>query len=183
MRKQLYIWGHLTFKFLRRKNESSMISKKKFIFSSSVFFFILKILKFFLNETSHHSLDDLSNKVWLTNLYNYCLEKFEKVSEVSLILNHISLCMFHSSQLYIDSLSCNQSLCTGIKAEGPINFKSRDQLLTVMNLKQYTGYLLNKLSIVPKFCWPLLFFLWDFFRASNIKEQTNIAKSIIKSVK
>ena len=35
------------------------------------------------------TLDYLSNEVSFTNLYKHCLDKFEKVSEVSLILRYI----------------------------------------------------------------------------------------------
>ena len=38
----------------------------------------------------HYStLDYLSNEISFANFYDYCLEKFEKVSRVSLILRYI----------------------------------------------------------------------------------------------
>ena len=71
-------------------------------------------------------------------------------------INNLLYFVIHSLKLYIDSLSCNQSLCIGIKAEGPISFKSTESVARVINLKKYISFVIKSLSIVPHFFLPLL---------------------------
>ena len=108
--------------------------------------------------------------------------KFERVSEVPLtlsstilcstttitILYYISLCIVHSSLLYIDSLSCNQSLCSGIKAEEPISFKSTEPVADSHLFKTIDRVYNEKLFHCTTFLTAFAFCLWDFsFRQRN----------------
>ena len=43
-----------------------------------------------------------------------------------------------------------------VRQKGPSTSKVLSQLLTVINLKQYTGFIIKSFSIVPYFCLPLL---------------------------
>ena len=90
----------------------------------------------------------------------------------------ISLYMVHSWQLYIDSLSCNENLCTGIKAKGPISFKTVAQLLTVINLKRYTSFIRKSFSIKSHFCLALLFSMETFLvQIISKTNQTSLCRS------
>ena len=66
--------------------------------------------------------------------------------------------VIHSSLLYIDSLSRNHSLCTVIKSEGPISFKSGQSVADCHQLKAMPRLCFNKnVSIMPQFGLPLFF--------------------------
>ena len=77
---------------------------------------------------------------------------------------------------------CNQSLCTGIKAEGPISFKSGESVVDSNEFKTMHQPLIKIFFHSTTFLPAFDFFLWDFFRAINIKKQSNIVKPVIKPV-
>ena len=59
--------------------------------------------------------------------------------------------VIHSSLLYIDSLSCNHSLRTVIKSEGPISFKNGQSVADCHQLKAMPRLCFNKnVSIMPQ---------------------------------
>ena len=76
------------------------------------------------------------------------------------------------------SLSCNQSLCTGKKAEGSISFKSTEWVADSHQFKTNTSFTIKSFSIVPHFFQVFAFFLWEFSRLNNIKNnQTFLSQS------
>ena len=141
----------------------------------------------------HYStLDYLSNEVSFANFYKHCLEKFEEVSEVSLILIWI-LNKIHINKQPNDSIlfSYTQFVVHNYtyivyrvikeyvwlqKQKGASVSKVVSQLLTVINLQQCTEFLLKSFSIVPHFFPPFLFFPMELLSCKQyqktIKHQT-----------
>ena len=90
--------------------------------------------------------------------------------------------VIHSSELYIDSLSCNQSLCVGIKAEDPISFKSVESVADSYQFKTIHRFYNKKLLHCTAFLY--VFFPWDFSCTNNNQKtkKSNIAMLVIKPV-
>ena len=74
-------------------------------------------------------------------------------------------------------MSCNQSLCTDIKAVGPISFKGGESVGDSHQFKTMQQLFIKKLLYCTKFLPALAFFLWDSPRASNVKKQTLLSQS------
>ena len=80
------------------------------------------------------------------------------------------------------SLLCNESLCMGIKAEGPISFKSVKSVNDSHQFKTIHRLYNKKLSIVPHLFLPLLFSYGTSLVQIISRKETNIAMSVIKPV-
>ena len=90
--------------------------------------------------------------------------------------------VIHYLYIYIDSLSCKQSLCTGIKSEGPISFKNVESVVDSHQFKTIHRLFIKKRFHCTTFSPAFTFSICDFSRANNIKKQSNIAKSVMKPV-
>ena len=123
--------------------------------------------------------------IYLSSVYteDFVQDKQELYDKVVTQDNLTTLLYFvkHSSQFIVYSLSCNQSLCTGIKVKRSLVLKMLSQLLTVINLKQCTGFIIKSFFIVPHFCLPLLCSYGTSLMQIISRKQSNIAKSVIKT--
>ena len=123
-----------------------------------------------------------------TNIYlssvqteDFVQEKQELYDKLATQDNLTTLLYFvkHSSQFIVYSLSCNQSLCTGIKVKRSLVLKVLSHLLTVINLKQCSGFIIKSFFIVPHFCLPFRCSYGTSLVQIISRKQSNIAKSVI----